>query len=268
MQLERELVHEAGGERLDRAGLEVRRVQEFGEERDVVFCERGVWEGRRLRPGIGLELGRRGGLMAHHVSTREIFFRDNDWFTHQLLARTRNGRGGLTLILVTVFSRLGGMEPAADAQTLPSVLALADDDLLHRVEAPARLHLEKYELVPSRWDALGGDGLGLQRTVRALPDGVQLERTAPLLLPELVVWQRHVQYVRHASRANNVVVVEQVAALAVGVDGHVLFHAREWTAASHFAQEITEFLRIQRIAELDEVWKKCNLLFCEVRERC
>lgn len=32
VQLEGELAHEAGGESLDRAGLEVRRVQEFGEE--------------------------------------------------------------------------------------------------------------------------------------------------------------------------------------------------------------------------------------------
>ena len=32
VQLEREFVHEAGGERFDRTGLEVRRVQEFGEE--------------------------------------------------------------------------------------------------------------------------------------------------------------------------------------------------------------------------------------------
>jgi len=94
-------------------------------------------------------------------------------FTHKLLARTRKGRFGRTLTLfVTVFSRLGGMEPAADAQTLPAVLALADDDLLHRVEAPAGLHLEKYELVPSWWDAFGGDGLGLQRAVHALPDGI------------------------------------------------------------------------------------------------
>jgi len=82
------------------------------------------------------------------------------------------------------------------------------------------------------------------------------------------VRQRHVEYVRHTSRADDVVVVEQVAALAVGVDGHVLFHARERTAASHLAQKITEFLRIKRIAELYEVWKERNLLFCEVRERC
>lgn len=31
----------------------------------MVSCERGVWEGRRLRPGVRLELDRRrGGLMA------------------------------------------------------------------------------------------------------------------------------------------------------------------------------------------------------------
>lgn len=160
------------------------------------------------------------------------------------------------------------MEPAANAQTLPTVLALADDDLFHRMEAPAGLHLEKYELIPGRWDALGGDGLGLERSVRAFPDGVQLECAPPLLLPELVVRQRHVKDVRHASRTNNVVVVQQMAALAVRVHGHVLFHAREWTAASHLAQEITEFLRIKRIAELDEVWKQRDLLFGKVRERC
>jgi hypothetical protein len=82
------------------------------------------------------------------------------------------------------------------------------------------------------------------------------------------VRQRHVQYVRHAPRADDVVVVEQVAALEVGVDGHVLFHAREWTAASHLAQNITEFLRIKCIAELNEAWKERDLFFCEVRERC
>ena len=160
------------------------------------------------------------------------------------------------------------MEPAANAQTLPAVLAFADDDLFHRMEAPAGLHLEKYELIPSRWNALGGDGLGLERSVGALPDGVQLECAAPLLLPELVVRQRHVQDVRHATRTNNVVVVQQVTALPVRIDGHVLFHAREWTAASHLAQEITEFLRIQRITELNEVWKQRDLLFGKIRERC
>ena len=62
--------------------------------------------------------------------------------------------------------------------------------------------------------------------------------------------------------------VQQVTALAVRIDGHVLFHAREWTAASHLAQEITEFLRIQRITELNEVWKQRDLLFGKIRERC
>jgi hypothetical protein len=64
------------------------------------------------------------------------------------------------------------MEPATDAQALPTILPLADDDLLHRVEAPAGLHLEKYELVPNWWDAFGGDGFRLQRTIGAFPDGI------------------------------------------------------------------------------------------------
>ena len=75
VQLERELVHEAGSERFDRTGLEVRRVQEFREERDVIFFERGVWEGRGLRTGVRLELGQRRGLVSR-ISTVWLYFRD------------------------------------------------------------------------------------------------------------------------------------------------------------------------------------------------
>jgi hypothetical protein len=48
-------------------------------------------------------------------------------------------------------------------------------------------------------------------------------------------------------------VVEQVAALAVRVDRHVLFHAREGATARDGAQEIAELGRVERVAELDEV---------------
>jgi hypothetical protein len=182
-----------------------------------------------------------------------------------LFARTRKGLDGFTL--VTIFSRLSSVEPTTDAQALPPVLAFADDDLLHRVEAPPGLHLEKYELVPRRRDALGRRGLGLERTVGALPDGVQLERAAPLLLPEPVVRQGHVEYVRDAPRADDVVVVEQVAALAVRVDGHVLLRAREGAAARHCAQEGAELGGIERVAQLYEVREEGHLLFREVGER-
>ena len=119
------------------------------------------------------------------------------------------------------------MEPTTDAQTLaPALVLTTDHNLLNRVEAPSGLHLEKYELVPHRRDALRRDRLGLQHAVGgALPDGVQLERTTPIPLPEAVVGQRHVEDVRHASGADDVVVIEQMAALAIGIDRHVPFHA-------------------------------------------
>lgn len=168
--------------------------------------------------------------------------------------------------LVTLFSRLRGMEPTTDAQPLPPVIALSDDDLLDRVEAAPRLHLEEYELVPRRGDAPSRDGLRLQDAVGALPDGVQLERAAPLPLPELVVRERHVEDVRDASRADDVVVVEQVAALAVRVDRHVPFHAREWAAARDGAQQVAKLGRIERVAELYEVREERELLFSEIRK--
>ena len=167
------------------------------------------------------------------------------------------------------------MEPTTDAQTLRSVFTLAgDDDLLHGVKAPPRLHLEKHKLIPRRWDALARDGLRLQHNVGgssasgaaaaavvvvvtvtvaaaiALSDRVELERTAPLLFPESVGRERHVEDVRYASRADDIVVIEQVAALAVRVDRHVLFRAREWATARDGAQEIAELDGIERITEL------------------
>ena len=152
------------------------------------------------------------------------------------------------------------MKPPADAETLPPVVALADDDLLDRVEAAPGLHLEEHKLVPRGRNALGRDGLRLERGVDvgvgvggALADGVELERAAPLFLPELVVRERHVEDVRDAPGADHVVVVEQVAALAVRVDRHVLFHAREGATARDGAQEIAELGRVERVAELDEV---------------
>src|SRR6267154_6391533 len=110
--------------------------------------------------------------------------------THKLFARTGDGLGDIT-ILVTLFSWLSGMEPTTDAQALPPGLALADNNLLHRVKTPSGLHLEKYELVP-RWRvALGRYGLWFQHALAFDPflflDGVKLERATPLSLPELVI---------------------------------------------------------------------------------
>lgn len=191
--------------------------------------------------------------------------------THKLFTRTRKVLTDFTL--VALFSWLGSVEPTTDAQTLRSVFTLAgDDDLLHRVKAPPGLHLEKHKLIPRRRDALARDGLRLQHNVGGssasgataaavvvavtvaaaieLSDRVELERAAPLLFPGSVGRERHVEDVRDASRADDIVVVEQVTALAVRVDRHVLFRAREWAAARDAAQEIAELDGIERIAEL------------------
>jgi len=97
--------------------------------------------------------------------------------------------GGI-ITLVTVFSWLSGMEPTTDAQAFPPVLALADNNLLHRMKTPSGLHLEKYELVPRWRDALGRHGLWFQHALGPFLflDGVQLECATPLPLPELVIW--------------------------------------------------------------------------------
>ena len=226
-----------------------------------------AWEEWRFGIRVGLELGRCGGLDGSNGEGEgyEQHHEENIHHarTHELFARTRKVLGNLTL--VTLFSRLGSMKPTADAQTLRPVFTLAADDLLHRVKAPPGLHLEKHKLVPRRRDALARDGLRLQRpnaivgagraaaaiiTATLSPDRVELERAAPLLFPGSVGRERHVEDVRDASGADDVVVVEQVAALAVRVDRHVLFHAREWAAARDGAQEIAELDGVERIAEL------------------
>ena len=98
---------------------------------------------------------------------------------------------------VSLFTRLGSMEPTADAQPLSAVLGLTHDDLLDRVEATARLDLEEDELVPHGRDAPRGHGLWLGEALGAGLDGVELERAAPLGLPALVVREGHVEDVGH-----------------------------------------------------------------------
>lgn len=171
------------------------------------------------------------------------------------------------LRLVTFLSGLSGMEPATDTQPLPTILRLAHDDLLDRVEAVSWLHLEKHELVPHGRDALARDRFGLGHTFRARPDRVQLERAAPLALPTLVVRERHVEDVRDAAGPDDVVVVEQMAALAVADDGHVLLRARERAAAGDRAQEGAKHGRVERIAQREQRRQERDLLQVEEVER-
>ena len=192
----------------------------------------------------------------------------NEWVmqetgkTHELLSRAFQlllGLGDVPLL-----PGLGGMEPAADAQPLAAVLGLTDDDLLDGVEAVAGLDLEEDELVPDGRDALRGDGERLGEALGAGLDGVELERAAPLGLPALVVREGHVEDVGHAAGADHVVVVEEVAALAVADDGHVLLGARERAAAGDGAEEGTEGRGIDSITEFEEIGEQSDLIFCEI----
>lgn len=131
--------------------------------------------------------------------------------SHQLLARALDFRRRLGD--VSLLSLLRCVEPSRDAQPVATVLAFsAHDDFFDRMEAAAWLDLEEDELVPAGRDRLGGDWLGLELAVRVFLHGVQLERATPLGLPQLIVGEGHVENVRHATRADHVVVVQEVAA--------------------------------------------------------
>jgi len=50
------------------------------------------------------------------------------------------------------------------------------------------------------------------------------------------MWEGHVEDVGEATGTNNVIVIEEMAAFRVGIDGHVLLDARERTATSVHAR--------------------------------
>jgi hypothetical protein len=76
----------------------------------------------------------------------------------------------------------------------------------------------------------------------------------------------HVEYVRDAPGANDVVVVEEVAACGVGVDGHVLFCAGERPTACDSAEERAEGGGVERVTESEEVGKEGDFVGREVVE--
>lgn len=186
----------------------------------------------------------------------------NDW-TYKLFPRTLELSLAL-LRFIPILAKLRRMKPPTDAQPLPPILALSNDHLLDRMETLPRLDLKKYELIPARRDAFRRDRLGLWGAVWPGLDRVQLQRTAPLFLPSLVVRERHVQDVRDAPRADHVVVVEEMAAFGVGVDGHVLLGARERAAAGHVLEEGAECKGVEGIAKGEEVGEEGDLGFGQV----
>ena len=70
------------------------------------------------------------------------------------------------------------------------------------------------------------------------------------------MWEGHVEDVGEATGTNNVIVIEEMTAFGVGIDGHVLLDARERTATSDSTQEAAELRRVEGITEGKEVWEK------------
>lgn len=159
------------------------------------------------------------------------------------------------------------MEPPTNAQSLSPILPLANDNLLHRMKALPRLHLKENKLVPTRRYTLARDCLGLGIPLLTNLRWIQLKRAAPLCLPDLVVREGHVEDVGDATGADDVVVVEQVAAFGVVVHGHVLFAAGEGAAACDGLHEGAEFGGVEGVAQDEEVGEEVQLGFGEVGER-
>jgi len=74
------------------------------------------------------------------------------------------------------------------------------------------------------------------------------------------MWEGHVEDVGEATGANDVVVIEEMAAFGVGIDGHVLLDARERTTAGDCTQEAAKLRRVEGISEGKEVWEKGYLI--------
>jgi hypothetical protein len=95
----------------------------------------------------------------------------------------------LILIFVSGLTRLGGMEPTADAQPLAPFWTFLHHNLFHGMVTPPGLHFEEDELVPAGGYGFGGGGLRFGCTFN---DWVQLQRASVLWVPRLPVWQGHV----------------------------------------------------------------------------
>ena len=162
---------------------------------------------------------------------------------------------GCRLRDVPLLALLRLMKPPTNTQPLPPILPLPPNhNLLHRMETPPRLHLKKHKLVPTRRHTLHRHRLRLHLPLLPLPFShpspqIQLQRPPPVPLPQLVTRQRHIQYIRHAPRPNDVVVVQQVAPRRVRVHRHVPLRTGERPAPRHGAQEGAERGGVERVAQ-------------------
>lgn len=83
----------------------------------------------------------------------------------------------------------------------------------------------------------------------------------------MIVGEGHVEDVRDSAGTNNIVVVEEMTAFCVRVDGHVLLYAGQGTAARDCTQEVAELGRVKGITKCKEVGEKRDLFWGEVIER-
>ena len=153
------------------------------------------------------------------------------------------------------------MEPTTDAQ--PCATLFVHNDFLDRMETLPRLYLEEDELVPARWNQPDRCDFWLG-DVSALSYGIELQCPAVLCKPRFVVREGHVEDVGYSTRADHVVVIEEVAPLSVRIDRHILLGARERTTARDGLKKGTEARGIEGITEGEEVREKSALFVGEI----
>ena len=83
------------------------------------------------------------------------------------------------------------------------------------MKAPPRLDFEKDELIPAGSNPFARDWFWF---ISAFLNRVELESTTPIALPDLVVWEGHVQDIGHATGADDIVVVQKVTSLGIRID--------------------------------------------------
>ena len=77
----------------------------------------------------------------------------------------------------------------------------------------------------------------------------------------------HIEDIRDASGTDDIIVVKQMTAFCVSVDGHVLFASRERSASRYGAHELSELFRVEGISECEQIGEEGKLGFVQIRER-
>ena len=69
----------------------------------------------------------------------------------------------------------------------------------------------------------------------------------------------HVEDIGDTSSTNDIIVIKQVAAFCVSVDGHVLLTSRERSASRYGAYKLSELFRVEGISECEQTGKESEL---------